>query len=445
MDTDPLIRHNKFINYEKYITPKMVLSLNCKYLSHSGIVFARKDGEIVLLMRIDFSLLNDYQNSKLKKKNLIEKIDGDYYINFGQFKHGIYLLRNIRNFLFNFYIDNRNYDYIKLVPKGYDFRGKYKNKKIKDIYCISCGKKAVRNFNLKNKRFIGFIGENPNRCAYCFSRILITYFIEKIQGLKGSKAYIKSISSNPDLIDFYFTLLESTGIISTHPYLSFQKNFIPVHKKSYKDIPSIYLIEDNINENFFAYRSRICDYIDALTLSSSKKFNNNFKKKLKQHNLSIKDGWEIRGDMISFVNNGLIKNRSKKHIKDVLNQLILDYSEINEYKKPKNNKSNKKKKNDKSDENIEKTNKSNIKKKRIILIKSNELRRLTINPLGGLKNSFMDLLKENSLSKEKGIQIISILMDEINQNKLAEEYVEGRLYNLIYEFSAKLEKSKLYS
>ena len=85
LDTDPLIKKNKFINYDKFIYPKMILLLDCDSLNESAMCFGRKDGKIVLLMRIDFNLLNDFFISKLKNKNLIEKIERDFFINFVQF------------------------------------------------------------------------------------------------------------------------------------------------------------------------------------------------------------------------------------------------------------------------------------------------------------------------------------------------------------------------
>ena len=397
--------------------------------------FGRKDGKIVLLMRIDFNLLNDFFIRKLKNKNLIEKIDGDFFINFGEFKDGISLLKNIRNFLSNFFIDNKNYNYIKLVPKGYHFKvkGRHTHKGNKDIFCERCGKTINKNYQL-NKNFMGLVSNNPNICAKCFSNILVSYFYNKIHGLRGSKAYIKSLSSNPDLIGFYFDLCETAGVLSKHAFLHFQKDFEVVNKKSFAVIPQIYLIEDDLKENFSAVNSRICDTIDMVTLSSVDMFSDDFKKKLVKHHLSFVDGWKIRDDLISYNNKGIIKKGSKKEINNFINKLVSDYSKKKKSKKKLKRKTNVKKTNPK---------KTNNKKKERILLKSNELRRLTINPNGGLRANYLESLEENYLSVEKGIEIISILTDEINQKKLIEEDVETRLWQLIKDYSSSSEDNAL--
>ncbi len=435
LDTDPLIKKNKFINYKNFIYPKMILSLNCDSLDESAICFGRKDGKIVLLMRINFDLLNDFFIHKLKNKNLIENIDGDYFINFGQFKSGIYLLKNIRNFLSNFFIDNKNYNYIKLIPRGYHFKikGRDNHKENKDIFCERCGKKINKNYQL-NKNFIGLVGNNPKICAKCFSNILVMYFYNQIHDLCGSKSYIKSLSSNPDLIGFYFDLCETTGVLSKHAFLHFQKDLEGVNKKSFVLIPQIYLIEDDLNGKFSAVNSRICDAIDIVTLSSVDRFSDDFKKKLVKHHLSFVDGWKIRDELISYSNKGIIKTKSKKEINHFINKLISGYSKKKKSKKKLKKKTNVKKTNPK---------KINKKKKERILLKSNELRRLTINPNGGLRANYLELLEQNSLSVENGIEFISILTDELNQKKLIEEEVETRLWQLIKDYSLSSEDNAL--
>lgn len=55
----------------------------------------------------------------------------------------------------------------------------------------------------------------------------------------------------------------------------------------------------------------------------------------------------------------------------------------------------------------------------------------------------MELLEQNSLSVENGIEFISILTDELNQKKLTEEEVETRLWQLIKDYSLSSEDNAL--
>ena len=462
LDTDSLIKNNKYINYEDYIYPKMVLSLNSNSFDESGICFGCQDENILLLMKIDFNLLDDEQIKKLMNKNLIEKINDNYYINFGQFNEGFYLLRNIRNFLSNFYIDNKNFNFIKLIPENYDFTP-IENPQAdlnENIYCMCCGEKIDITYEL-NKDFKDIVGENPDRCASCFSKIMISYFIKKIEGISGSKEYIKKISSKPDLINFYFTLLETTGIISRDSSINFINGFEHVNKDLYNQIPSKYLIEDDYNNKFLKSTSKVCENIDKLTLYSYSYdvLSVGFQNKLINSKLSLEDGWKIRDKLISKAIDGTIPYGSSKFLNECIDKIILiDFKHRKpksktklKYQKDRKPKSKTKLKNQKNRNHKSKKtkvkNKNKKKPKKIkpverkigkgLFVKSDELKRLAVNSIGTLRESYKRLLNQNDLSLEDGDKIVCIIRNEFDQKKLTEEDVEERLYQLIEQFTTK--------
>ena len=113
------------LNRGDQIHPLLVTTLNTSNKSNSGLVFAQNmdNYQIVLLMRIDCSELDDLEIKVLREKNNIVSFKNKKgFINFGKVGN-FYMLKDIRNFISNVTIVNENKPYVKVtkvdIPEEY--------------------------------------------------------------------------------------------------------------------------------------------------------------------------------------------------------------------------------------------------------------------------------------------------------------------------------------
>ena len=400
LDSNPLIKNNKLINLEDFIYPQLILSFNLDGSKVGGIVFGSENNNIFLLSPIDFSSLSDEDISILQERNNIEFIEEKYYINFGKFDEGVSLLKKIRNFLSHFHIDNNVFDYIKLLPKEsvssskkIDSIGKDTIKK--NNYCMFCGENIDDSYSL-NQDIKKIVGENPNKCASCFSKILMSYFKSQIENKTNNKSYLISLANKPELVKFYLKLLETNGIIKRTSNIEFKEE-LNSYDKYFNEIPDEYLIE--FEEYLNKQHEKIIKNIDKLTLFEDDVLDIDFEKRLIDKGLALEKGWIIREELINHVISDDFRKKSPKHIKKYIKKRI---KELSRSPKPKN-----------------------------IFKYSQDLIKLTLNPNGNFNNVFIEKLNDNNLSIEEGEEILKEIKQEIEDGKLIGVSLETRLDQLV--------------
>ena len=398
LDSNPLIKNNKLINLEDFISPQLILSFNLDCSKGEGIVFGSENNNIFLLSPIDFSSLSDEDISILQERNNIEFIEEKYYINFGKFDEGVSLLKKIRNFLSHFHIDNNIFDYIKLLPKtdSNSERINFINKDTKkeNNFCMCCGENINESYFL-HQDIKKIAGGNPNKCASCFSKILMSYFISEIENKTNNKSYLIFSAKKPELVKFYLKLLETNGIIKRTSNIEFKEE-LNICEKYFNEIPEEYLIE--FKENLNNAHEEIIKNIDNLTLFGDGVLNIDFEKLLIDKGLTLEKGWVIREELIKHVISGEFKKKSKKHIIKHIKKRIKELSKSPTPKK--------------------------------IFKHSQDLIKLTVDPNGNFNNAFIEKLNNNNLSIEDGEEIIREIKREIDDGKLISISVETRLNQL---------------
>ena len=399
LDSNPLIENNKLINFEDFISPQLILSYNSDYSNEVGIVFGLENNNIFLLSPIDFSSLNEDEVSTLKERNNIELIEGKYYINFGKFDEGVSLLRNIRNFLSHFHIDNAVFNYIKLIPRDSDSSSEKIDSTDKDTikknnYCMFCGENIDDSYSL-NQDIKKIAGENPNKCASCFSKILMSYFKSKIENKTNNKCYLISLANKPELVKFYLKLLETNGIIKRTSNIEFKEE-LNICDRYFNEIPDEYLIEF---EELNIKHEKIINNIDKLTLFEDDVLDIDFEKSLVVKGLTLEKGWSIREELINRVISNEFKKESPKHIEKYIKKRIKELSRSSKPKK--------------------------------VFKHSQDLIKLTLNPYGKFNNAFIEKLNDNNLSIEEGEEILKEIKQEIEEGKLISVSLETRLNQLV--------------
>ncbi len=419
LDSDDVIKNNKLINFDDFIYPNFSIKLNFNY-NESGIVFGSEDGQLVLLMHIDFDSLNRDEISRLNEKSNIEEIDNSFFINFGSFEEesDYSLLRNIRNFISNVKIRKNNFSSIDLttvrlprsdLPKeniDFEFNTEKYN------YCMICGEKIDETYDF-NPQMRDVVGKNPNKCASCYAKILMSYFYYVMEGKSINRTYLLSLSRTPNLIKFYLDLLATNGIINRTKTIEFKEDLSNEYYQSFFDeIPEEYKIAYFKNDPVKKH-SELFDKIDEMTLNMYDSLNTDFQKTLLESGLSLEDGWKIREELIQLVKEGQLKKNTLKAVNKAIKKLI-----NNHISSPPNK------------------SKSPIKKIKSLKLfnQAQELNELTLNKNLSFKNEFLNKLSDNGLSIDYAFRIRNQLIDEIEQGKI-ETSVEDRLIKLIKEIT----------
>lgn len=400
LETD-LKENNNFVDT---IKPRLIVSFDYSF-RNSAIVFAYFDYKINLCMKIKLDNLNEKQKCILKHKNKIINFENNYYIILGHFDNPINILRNLRNFVSNctFYYDAFNIVNIKSVhiPIGFDFKEicpEIESELVinhdKHSYCMLCGHKIDESYEV-NPEFHKIVGDNPNKCAFCFSKIFMAYFQNKLTDKYSNRAYLLSVSEDKDLIKFYLNLCEKNNIIKRTEKINFSEDFQNEYLKFKEDIPKKYLL-NQISKGKKGI-SDIIGIIDEYTLEN-KRLSLAFEELLQKHNLSNDDGWKIRNQLIIEAQDGKLK-KTKKKIQQRLRHLINERYVV--------------------DDSVN------------LFDLSDKLNRLTLNSRGDLNEDFVNFLNLNNLKLDCGWVIRKELIKEIENNEINANNFQKRFNELI--------------
>ena len=391
-------------SFNDSIKPRLIVSFNYN-LKKSAMLFAYVDYKVNLCMKINLNNLNEKEKCILKHKNKIINHEDNYYIILGHIDNPIDILRNIRNFISNctFYQDSIDIINIKSVhiPISFDFKincPDIEDKLIihhnKHFYCMLCGNKIEESYEV-NPEFQGIVGNNPNKCASCFSKVFMAYFQNKIIDKFSNRSYLLSSSQNKDLIKFYLNICEKNNIIKRTEKISFSEDFQDEYLKFNDEIPKEYLLNSILKGK--KGTSDIIDIIDEFTLENNR-LSLSFEELLQKYELSNDDGWDIRNQLIIEAKDGKLK-KTKKKIQQRIIHLI---------------------------------NERYIKDESINLFElSDRLNKMTLNSKGDLNDDFINLLKSNNLKLDCGWVIRKELIQEIENNEINVNNFQKRFNDLI--------------
>lgn len=294
------------------LTANMKLSTNLNYniKVKKAIHFAKDElNKIFLIMPINCDLLSDKEIFSLKDKNEIIIIDNVEYINFGELKRGIHILRNIRNFMKHITIDPQYTSFLKLVK----VRILYKFSKDPN-FCPSCDNLTAKSYE-NNELIKNIVGDNPKICADCYSKKLMNYFLSKATNIFLNKYYLEILAENSLDIKFYLNLFDKYSMFDENGFLnntSTQSSFVPPKfQLNTPFLETMQFYSEVINEKTMIYEG------DQLS---------DFESTLLKNNLSYAEGFEIKNQIEYSVLSGKLKlgggkyiNRIDKSIKNLIN------------------------------------------------------------------------------------------------------------------------------
>lgn len=294
------------------LTANMKLSTNLNYniKVKKAIHFAKDElNKIFLIMPINCDLLSDKEIFYLKDKNEIIIIDNVEYINFGELKRGIHILRNIRNFMKHITIDPQYTSFLKLVK----VRILYKFSKDPN-FCPSCDNLIAKSYE-NNELIKNIVGDNPKICADCYSKKLMNYFLSKATNIFLNKYYLEILAENSLDIKFYLNLFDKYSMFDENGFLnntSTQSSFVPPKfQLNTPFLETMQFYSKVINEKTMIYEG------DQLS---------DFESTLLKNNLSYAEGFEIKNQIEYSVLSGKLKlgggkyiNRIDKSIKNLIN------------------------------------------------------------------------------------------------------------------------------
>lgn len=294
------------------LTANMKLSTNLNYniKVKKAIHFAKDElNKIFLIMPINYDLLSDKEIFYLKDKNEIIIIDNVEYINFGELKRGIHILRNIRNFMKHITIDPQYTSFLKLVK----VRILYKFSKDPN-FCPSCDNLIAKSYE-NNELIKNIVGDNPKICADCYSKKLMNYFLSKATNIFLNKYYLEILAENSLDIKFYLNLFDKYSMFDENGFLnntSTQSSFVPPKfQLNTPFLETMQFYSEVINEKTMIYEG------DQLS---------DFESTLLKNNLSYAEGFEIKNQIEYSVLSGKLKlgggkyiNRIDKSIKNLIN------------------------------------------------------------------------------------------------------------------------------
>ena len=325
---------------------KLTTNLNYQIKVKEAIHFAKDElNKIFLIMPINCELLSDKEIFSLKDKNEIIVIDDVEYINFGELKRGIHILRNIRNFMEHITVDTKYTSFLKLIK----VKILYKFSKDPN-FCPTCDNLIVKSYE-NNEIIKNLVGNNPKICADCYSKKLMNYFLSKATNIFLNRYYLEILAENSLDIKFYLILFDKYDMFDENGFLdktSTQSSFVPPkYQLNTLFLETMQSYSDLINEKTMIYEG------DELS---------DFESTLLENNLSYAEGFEIKNKLEYYVLSGNIKSMSGKTRKNIKKKLknLIDW-------------------------------KSNYKKKRVNIFETIErLNRLTLNSKGELNESFIN-------------------------------------------------------
>jgi len=277
---------------------KLSTHLNYQIKVKEAIHFAKDElNKIFLIMPINCDLLSDKEIFSLKDKNEILVIDGVEYINFGELKRGIHILRNLRNFMEHIIVDSQYTSFLKLVK----VRILYKFSKDPN-FCPSCDNLIAKSYE-NNEIIKNLVGDNPKICADCYSKKLMNYFLSKATNIFLNKYYLEILADNSLDIKFYLDLFEKYCMFDENGFLdntSTKSSFVP---------PKFQL-----NTSFLETMQSYSDLINEKTMIYDGDELSDFESTLLKNNLSYVEGFEIKNQVEYKVLSGKLKLGGGKYI-----------------------------------------------------------------------------------------------------------------------------------
>ena len=277
---------------------KLSTHLNYQIKVKEAIHFAKDElNKIFLIMPINCDLLSDKEIFSLKDKNEILVIDDVEYINFGELKRGIHILRNLRNFMEHITVDSQYTSFLKLVK----VRILYKFSKDPN-FCPSCDNLIAKSYE-NNEIIKNLVGDNPKICADCYSKKLMNYFLSKATNIFLNKYYLEILADNSLDIKFYLDLFEKYCMFDENGFLdntSTKSSFVP---------PKFQL-----NTSFLETMQSYSDLINEKTMIYDGDELSDFESTLLKNNLSYAEGFEIKNQVEYKVLSGKLKLGGGKYI-----------------------------------------------------------------------------------------------------------------------------------
>lgn len=285
-------------DFASFNTIKLSTHLNYQIKVKDAIHFARDElNKIFLIMPINCDLLSDKEIFSLKDKNEIIVIDYVEYINFGELKRGIHILRNLRNFMEHITVDPQYTSFLKLVK----VRILYKFSKDSN-FCPSCDNLIAKSYE-NNEIIKNLVGDNPKICADCYSMKLMDYFLSKATNIFLNKYYLEILADNSLDIKFYLDLFEKYCMFDENGFLdntSTKSSFVP---------PKFQL-----NTSFLETMQSYSDLINEKTMIYDGDELSDFESTLLKNNLSYVEGFEIKNQVEYNVLSGKLKLGGGKYI-----------------------------------------------------------------------------------------------------------------------------------
>ena len=289
---------------------RLSTSLKYQIKVKEAIHFAKDElDKIFLIMPINCELLSDKEICSLKDKNEIIVIDNVNYINFGELKRGIHILRNLRNFMQHITVDTQYTSFLKLVEV--EILNKFSNNPNFCRYCNNLIAKSYEN----NEIIKNLVGDNPKICADCYSKKLMNYFLSKATNIFLNRYYLEILADNSLDIKFYLDLFDKYCMFDENGFLnntSTQSSFVP---------PKFQL-----NTSFLETMQSYSDLINEKTMIYDGDELSDFESTLIKNNLSYSEGFEIKNQIEYSVLSGNLKlgggkyiNRIDKSIKKLIN------------------------------------------------------------------------------------------------------------------------------
>ena len=297
------------INANSRISSNLKYNLKVK----QAIQFAKDElDKLFFVMPINLDSLSDKEIFSLKEKNDIIEIDGSEYINFGEIKKGIHILRNIRNFIAHVTVDMDYTSYLKLI------KVRILNKYARDSrFCSSCNN-LINNGSNDNK-IKKMRDDFPGICLQCYEKKLINYFLSSVPKFCMKKRNLELLSCKQDIFKFYLDLLCKYELFDENDEL---------HTCICDDdfIPSQYKLDSSNLEKM----QKMMYFIDNITVMDSIDSISSFEKVLLKNNLTYQDGLTIKNYLEKEVLlNRINFNKYENVIKWKLKSQIANKSKLN--------------------------------------------------------------------------------------------------------------------
>ena len=375
-----------FVNMESISKFSSHLNFNLKV--NTAMMFAQKNSRIFFIMPIKCDLLSDKEYCSLIEKNEIITIEDQLYINFGELKRVIDILKNMRNFMFHSSVDLNINSYLEL--KSVSILYKYS----KDPrFCHSCNNLISKSFK-DNHPISQITDKHQTFCSKCFSLRVMDYFLSTVPLEFKKKHNLQSLAKNDGTFKFYLKLFNYYGLFNT-------VDILPENMGNFHFTPK----KMKINLNKYGNILKTLKMINKLTVMHHDNMDriSPFEKKLFKNDLSYDDGKRIINKLENDAFSGFYYNNTlilRKHVESRIDQYI------NELKS-------------KSYTDIFKI--------------TNELNKLTLGIDGNLNNQYLDILPDFNLREDLGWEIRDMLINRIDNGLINDYDIKEQFNDFITE------------